>query len=102
MPSPAQTQLLDKLKKIRVPQKDIKVILTSFEKLNTGGTSPDQITQIIKNFDRMAGGIIGGVLAPEQVKLVVQKIVDDASFRTNFIKDYKGALKKFAGTLPDR
>ena len=78
MPSPAQTQLLEqKLVKIRVPQAEI--------------------TAILRNFDKLAGGIIGGVLAPEQLQAVAQKLVDDPKFRAEFIKDPKGAIGKFGG-----
>ena len=78
MPSAAQTQLLEKkLVKIRVPRGDISTIL--------------------KNFDKLAGGIIGGILAPEKMEKIAQQLVDNPSFREAFIKDVKGAVEKFGG-----
>ena len=78
MPSAAQTQLLEKkLVKIRVPRGDI--------------------TTILSNFDKLAGGIIGGVLAPEKMEKIAQQLIENPSFRKEFIKDFKGAVEKFGG-----
>jgi len=78
MPSAAQTQLLEqKLAKIRVPTSDISII--------------------VKNFDKLAGGIIGGILAPEKMKKIAEEIVTNPTFRKEFIKDFKGAVEKFGG-----
>ena len=78
MPSAAQTQLLEqKLTKIRVPRSEISII--------------------IKNFDKLAGGIIGGILAPEKLQKIAQQIIDNPAFRKEFIKDVKGAVEKFGG-----
>ncbi len=74
MSRPKQTQLLEKaLTKIRVPRSDI--------------------TKILMNFDNLKNDIIGGVLAPEQLKEIAQHIIDDPNFRAKFINDSKSAIK---------
>lgn len=69
-----QTQVLEKaLAKIKVPRADI--------------------AKILMNFDNLKNDIIGGVLAPEQLKDIAQHIIDDPNFRAKFISDSKGAIK---------
>ena len=45
------------------------------------------------NFDNLKNDIIGGVLAPEQLKEIAQHIINDPNFRAKFLNDSKSAIK---------